>query len=68
MHFNMIELSFSMILIFLFLIIETNSIPVSKQSGPNYLYDYGYLSTDTGSDGENFIIELDTYMQIVFVI
>ena len=55
-----------MLLIFLFLFIETNPLPVSKQSGPNYLYDYGYFSTDTGSEGKNFMIELDNYIMIVF--
>ena len=38
--------------ILLLLISHTNEIPVSKESGPNYLYEYGYLSPDTGSDGK----------------
>ena len=47
MNFNCLIL-----FILLLLISRTNEIPVSKESGPNYLYEYGYLSTDTGSDGK----------------
>ena len=36
----------------LLIICHTNGLPVSKESGPNYLYEYGYLSTDSGSDGK----------------
>ena len=41
-------ISFTLIL----LICHTTGLPVSKESGPNYLYEYGYLSTDSGSDGK----------------
>ena len=37
--------------IFPFLMANTIALPVTTELGPNYLYNYGYLSTETGSDG-----------------
>ena len=47
-------MNFDGLILFILLLLSshTNGIPVSKESGPNYLYEYGYLSTDTGSDGK----------------
>jgi len=51
--------------ILLLLISHTNEIPVSKESGPNYLYEYGYLSTDTGSDASNAGIDTESLKKAI---
>ena len=55
-------LFYSMIAIILFLIAETNAVPVLKESGPKYLYNYGYLSTDAGSEGNKWCHNSQKYL------
>ena len=45
-----------LLLLLLLRILETETVPITKQSGAQYLYNYGYLLSNNSSKGNKCVI------------